>query len=47
MAQRLGKAIDQLERADPKIIDHLEKLAALSVKNPMLFNLLLTQLDNM
>lgn len=46
-AQRLALAIDKLEKADPLIIEHLEKLAALAVKNPALFKILLTQLDTM
>lgn len=43
--QRLSNAIDILEKNDPKIVDHLEKLAEIATKNPMQFKMLLTMLD--
>ena len=45
--ERLSAAIDILEKRDPKIVDHLEKLAQLSQSNPQLFNMLIRQLDTM
>lgn len=44
-ANRLIIAIDKLEKADPKILEHLEKLADISEKNPPRFNVLLTMLN--
>lgn len=44
--QRLAIVLDRLERQDPKILEHLEKLAALAETKPELFKLLLTQLDH-
>lgn len=45
--QILANALDQLEKADPKIVSHLDKLAKLSVSNPQLFNMLISQVDNL
>ncbi|HEU4608493.1 MAG TPA: hypothetical protein VFS31_10315, partial [Chitinophagaceae bacterium] len=45
--ERLSAAIDVLEKQDPKIVDHLEKLAQISQSNPQLFNMLIRQLDTM
>lgn len=42
---RLAMALDQLEKKDPKILDHLEKLASLATNKPDLFKFLITQLD--
>lgn len=46
-ADRLLIAIDALEKADPKIVDHLEKLASIATKNPGQFKFLLSMLDTM
>jgi hypothetical protein len=43
---RLATALDRLEKADARILEHLEKLAELAEKKPQLFKLLLTQLDS-
>jgi len=45
--QRLSVALDRLEKKDPDIIVHLEKLADLAEKNPQLFNLLIAQLNGL
>jgi hypothetical protein len=45
MLERLSAAIDRLERVDPKIVLHLEKLATLGETNPGLFKVLISQLD--
>lgn len=45
--QRLANALDILGNKDPKIIEHLEKLAAVANNNPSQFQLLLMTLDNM
>lgn len=45
--QRLGNAIDTLEKNDPQIVDHLEKLASMAVNNPSQFKNLLSMLDIM
>lgn len=42
--QRLGAAIDILEKADPLLVEHLEKLAAMSQTDPSMFNFLLSRL---
>lgn len=47
MIDRLEKAIDTLEKYDPKIIEHLEKLAMIAANNPSQFNFLISALDNM
>lgn len=47
MAQRVAIALDRLERQDPHILVHLEKLADLAEQKPGLFKLLLTQLDGL
>lgn len=44
--QRLSVALDKLERADPKIVEHLEALADIAEKKPPTFKMLLTMLDN-
>lgn len=43
--ERLSAAIDKLEKQDPKIIEHLEKLAEMSEKNPAMFKMLISNLD--
>jgi len=43
---RLALALDRLERADPRILEHLEKLADLAGRKADLFKLLLMQLDS-
>lgn len=43
--QRLGIAIDTLEKADPAIVDHLEKLAAIAANKPDTFKQLIGMLD--
>jgi len=45
--QRLSVALDRLEKKDPDIIVHLEKLADLAEKNPQLFGLLIAQLNGL
>lgn len=47
MQERIVKVFDELEKADPRIIDHLEMLARLAKKNPALFKMLLMQLEAM
>jgi len=44
--QRLSVALDKLERADPKIVEHLEALADIAEKKPPTFKMLLSMLDN-
>lgn len=44
---RLAAAVDTLEKADPKLIEHLEKLAALSVNNKSTFDYIISMLDKM
>jgi hypothetical protein len=43
--QRLGNAIDTLEKYDGKLVEHLEKLANIATSNPKKFQGLLTMLD--
>jgi hypothetical protein len=43
--ERLGKAIDRLEKQDAGIVRHLEQLADLAEKKPALFKMLLAQLE--
>lgn len=45
--QRLSAAVSNLERNDPKILEHLEALAKLSNNNPTFFNMMITQLEKM
>ena len=47
LAVRLGAAIDILEKNDPKIVEHLEKLAIVSQDNKTMFNFLLKSLENL
>lgn len=42
---RIAAALDILGRTDPKICEHLEKLADISVKNPKQFSSLLSMLE--
>lgn len=42
---RVAAALDTLERNDPKIVEHLEKLAAISQNNKPGFSLMLNMLD--
>lgn len=42
--QRLSNAIDILEKADPQLVEHLEKLAAMSQNDPGMFKFLLSRL---
>lgn len=44
---RLEKALDTLGANDPKIIEHLEKLADISAKKPGVFKTLLSMLETM
>lgn len=44
--QRLIAAINTLQANDPKILQHLEKLADIAVKDKTTFSMLLTMLDN-
>lgn len=43
--QRLSAALDKLEKSDPDIIAHLEKLADIAEKKPPTFKMLLNMLD--
>jgi hypothetical protein len=43
--QRLGVAIDTLEKSDPMLVDHLEKLAKIAVENPRQFLQLISMID--
>lgn len=45
--ERIGKALLTLEKNDPKLVQHLEKLAAMSEKNLQGFQSLLSMLDMM
>lgn len=45
--EQLSKAIEQLKRNDPKITEHLSKLAKLSEEDKQTFGYLLSMLDNM
>lgn len=47
MALRVATALDRLEKVDPNILAHLEKLADLAESKPGLFKLLLAQLDGL
>jgi len=47
LADRLATAIDTLERCDPKIVEHLEKLASVAVQNPPLFKMLISNLETL
>lgn len=42
---RLSAALDKLEKHDPKLVEHLEKLAKLAEDNPALFKTVISQLD--
>lgn len=44
---RLSAAIETLAKNDAEIVEHLEKLAAISEKNPAFFNTLLSMLNGM
>lgn len=43
--QRLGNALNALEKADPDIVSHLEKLADIAQKKPKTFDMLIGNLD--
>jgi hypothetical protein len=43
--QRAATAIDVLEKNDPKLVSHLEKLANIATENPALFKTFITMLD--
>lgn len=45
-AVRLSNALDTIEKHDPRIVQHMEKLAAIAVKKPETFTMLLGMLDN-
>jgi len=45
--EKIAAAVDTLIEKDPKIADHMEKLAAIAERNPTQFQLLLITLDNM
>jgi hypothetical protein len=45
--QRLSAALDILGANDPKIVDHLEKLASMAQNKPGTFKTLLSMLENM
>lgn len=44
---RLGAAVDTLEKNDPKLVDHLEKLAMIAQNRPDQFKFLLAALEQM
>lgn len=44
-AIRLARALDELEKKDPKIVEHLEKLANLAKSDPLIFQGVLSKLD--
>lgn len=46
-ADRLLIAIDALEKADPNIVEHLEKLAEIATKNPKQFKFLISMLETL
>jgi hypothetical protein len=43
--ERLSDAIDVLEKADPRLVDHLEKLAKMATDNPAQFRATVSMLD--
>jgi len=47
LVERLSEAIDRLEKNDPKIVEHIEKLASISEQNPALFKMLITNLETL
>ncbi len=42
---RLAAVLDTLQKHDPQILEHLEKLAKIAVEKPSMFKMLLTTLD--
>lgn len=44
--QRLSVALDRLEKKDDRIVDHLEKLADIADYKPLVWKLMLAQLDS-
>jgi hypothetical protein len=44
-AKRVAAALDELEKRDPKLIDHLEALAKLAKSDPLIFQGVLSKLD--
>lgn len=42
---RLTTALDRLERKDPRLVEHIEKLAKLATDDPLLFKTVITKLD--
>ncbi len=44
LLQRLGNAIDTLQKADPQLVEHLETLAKIAAENPQKFRSLLSML---
>lgn len=42
---RLAAAIDELEKRDPKLVEHFEKLAKLAKNDPLIFQGVLSKLD--
>jgi hypothetical protein len=44
LLQRLGNAIDTLQKADPQLVDHLETLAKMATDQPQKFRSLLSML---
>lgn len=45
--ERIHNAVETLKKNDPKIAEHLTKLATMSEKDPATFNYLLKMLDNL
>lgn len=44
--RKLAKALDILEKSDPNIVEHLEKLSVISQSKPDTFKMLITMLGN-
>jgi len=42
---RVAAALDELEKRDPKLVEHLEKLAKLAKNDPMIFQAVISKLD--
>jgi hypothetical protein len=45
LLNRLSAAISDLEKADPRLLEHLEKLALLSASDPALFKSIIAKID--
>lgn len=45
--ERLSRALDTLERKDPQLVEHLEKLAKLATDSPLTFSAILDKLNGL